>query len=60
MPQSGRRLDMVVPEGIVSKRVILELSYVNERTKSYTKFKNLRDPGNAAKHLRNRLKMPRL
>jgi hypothetical protein len=35
MPQSGHRPDMVVPEGIVSKRAyILELSYVNERSKS--------------------------
>ena len=49
MPQSGHRPDMVVPEGIVSKRAyILELAYVNERSKSYTKAKNFRDPGNAA------------
>ncbi len=49
MPQCGRRPDMVVPEGIVSKRAyILEISYVNERSKSYTKSKNFRDPGNAA------------
>jgi len=43
---------MVVPEGIVSKRAyILELSYVNERSKSYTKSKNFRDPGNAANYI---------
>jgi hypothetical protein len=52
MPQSGHRPDMVVPEGIVSKRAyILELSYVNERSKSYTKSKNFRDPGNAANYI---------
>jgi hypothetical protein len=43
---------MVVPEGIVSKRAdILELSFVNERSKSYTKSKNFRDPGNAANYI---------
>ena len=52
MPQSGHRPDMVVPEGIVSKRAyILELAYVNERSKSYTKAKNFRDPGNAANYI---------
>jgi hypothetical protein len=44
------RPDMVVPAGIISKKqYILEVAYVNERAKSYTRDKNFKVAGNAAR-----------
>jgi hypothetical protein len=41
---------MVVPAGIISKKqYILEVAYVNERAKSYTRDKNFKVAGNAAR-----------